>query len=244
MQTSTNPLLCSRASDKSAESQTPSLMSWSHRNLKFVFSGLSDLVPRFYSKAMWAENAAPTPPSPLLLFSDPTLCCCPLRCLTLPRFYPVYQFGKACDLAVQLPRWPVMVYFVSKCILIPPSSNLQDTLGICATRTSHELTCLQCSAAIVCHTFQIKGSQDGQCLRDAGSCRGLRLAAPSAGMVFGGWFDGCWGLPRLPAAAGWCLSGSFMVTSWLAPQCWFLTCDGPILSDITEELKIKFSRGD
>lgn len=169
-------------------------MSWSHLNLKFVFSGLSDLVPYFDSKAMRVENAASTPPFP----TPPH--CCPSACLTLPCFY--YWFGKAHDLPVQLPRWPLMVYFMSKCILVPLCSNFQDKFS------SHELTCLQCGAAIVCHTFQIKGSQDGQCLQDAGSCRGLRLAALSTGMVFGGYFA-----PHLPNAAEWCLSGGFTVTS-------------------------------
>lgn len=70
-----------------------------------------------------------------------------------------------------------MVYFMSKSILVTLRSNSQHKFS------SHELTCLQCMSAIVCHTFQIKGSQDGQCLRDARSCWGLWLAALSTGMA-------------------------------------------------------------
>lgn len=121
----------------------------------FFFSGLSDLVLQFCLKAMREENAD----------TIPTVCPS-----LLP---PIYLFGKARALQVQLPQWPVMVYFVSKCILVPLCSNLQHKFSSCAIQTSHELTCLQCRAAIVCHTFQIKGSQDRQCLQDTGSCWGL-----------------------------------------------------------------------
>lgn len=121
----------------------------------YFFSGLSDLVLQFCLKAMGEENAD----------TIPTVCPS-----LLP---PIYLFGKACALQVQLPQWPVMVYFVSKCILVPLCSNLQHKFSSCAIQTSHELTCLQCRAAIVCHTFQIKGSQDRQCLQDTRSCWGL-----------------------------------------------------------------------
>lgn len=121
----------------------------------FFFSGLSDLVLQFCLKAMREENAD----------TIPTVCPS-----LLP---PIYLFGKARALQVQLPQWLVMVYFVSKCILVPLCSNLQHKFSSCAIQTSHELTCLQCRAAIVCHTFQIKGSQDRQCLQDTGSCWGL-----------------------------------------------------------------------
>lgn len=126
-----------------------------------------------------------------------------------PSLTSYYYFGKAHDLPVQLPQWPVMVYFMSKPILVTPHSNFQDKFS------SHELTCLQRMAVTVCHTFQIKGSQDGQCLQDAGSSRGLRLAALSTGMMFRGQFDGCCAFPLLPNTVEWCLSGSFMVTSWI-----------------------------
>lgn len=121
----------------------------------YFFSGLSDLVLQFCLKAMREENAD----------TIPTVCPS-----LLP---PIYLFGKARALQVQLPQWPVMVYFVSKCILVPLRSNLQHKFSSCAIQTSHELTCLQCRAAIVCHTFQIKGSQDRQCLQDTRSCWGL-----------------------------------------------------------------------
>lgn len=121
----------------------------------YFFSGLSDLVLQFCLKAMGEENAD----------TIPTVCPS-----LLP---PIYLFGKAHALQVQLPQWPVMVYFVSKCILVPLCSNLQHKFSSCAIQTSHELTCLQCRAAIVCHTFQIKGSQDRQCLQDTRSCWGL-----------------------------------------------------------------------
>lgn len=81
-----------------------------------------------------------------------------------------------------------MVYFVSERILVQLCSDFQDKFSSCATEPCHELTCLQCWHAIVCDTFQIKGSQDGQCLRDAGSCG--------------------WQLCPL----GWCLEG-FMTTA-------------------------------
>lgn len=68
-----------------------------------------------------------------------------------------------------------MVYLMSKSILVTLRSNFQDKFS------GHELTCLECMSAIVCHTFQIKGSQDGQCLWDAGSCWGPWLAPLSTG---------------------------------------------------------------
>lgn len=153
-------------------------MSWSHPNLKFVFPRLSDLVPCLL-KGVGVENAASAPPFYPYLTTAPPVSVPPLR-------LPVYWFGKAYDLRVQLPWRPVMVYFLSKCILVPLCLNFQDKFCSCATWTSHELTCLQCRAVIVCHTFQIKGSQDGRCLQNAGSCQGLRVAALSTGMVFEG----------------------------------------------------------
>lgn len=98
-------LLCELTSGKSAKKKKKKknatffflrLMSWSHPNLKFVFSGLSDLFFFPTRKAMRVENAASTPP-----FPNPFP---PHRCLTLHLLLPVSQFGKAPDLPVQLPR--------------------------------------------------------------------------------------------------------------------------------------------
>lgn len=65
---------------------SPSLMSWSHPNLKFVFSGLSDLVPYFYSNGGRECSQHPS-------FSNPTPLL-PLCCLTLPCFYPSTSLAK------------------------------------------------------------------------------------------------------------------------------------------------------
>lgn len=126
-----------------------------------------------------------------LIFWSPTLKCtvCGVRsqlssCFTpssasLRRSEPPLdcRSAKARDLPLPLPQWPLMVYFVSKSILVLLCSNCQDKFSCTVSQASHELTCLQCRSAVVCHTFQIKSSQDGQC---------LRLAALPTGMVLRG----------------------------------------------------------
>lgn len=143
------------------------LDSWSHPILTFIFPWI-----------IWSRTSVSSPAH-----------CCPFIVLPpappLPRPLPVYDFGPALDLPLQLPRWPLMVYFLSESISVLLCPSFQDKLSGRATWTSRELTCLRWRSAVVCHTFQIKGSQDGQCLQDAGLCRGLWLPALSTGRVCG-----------------------------------------------------------